>query len=101
MELNLEHLNVPDYYREKPDSGTVKGIFGSTGLSLLTSLMTAKKEGKKLPKLLDKIATLGIKAEKEGTEIGKETAMQKLKENKPLLIVSGIALVLIVILIFK
>lgn len=83
------------------DKAELKGMAGATVLSFMQKLMDAKKQGKKLPKALDKLAAIGIKAEAQGKEIAIATGKEKLKENAPLIIVSTALLIVIILYLRK
>jgi len=89
-------------YVDKPqETVSLKGKVGSAIYGLLGDLATAKESGQKLPKFLDKVATLVVKGKKEGVVIAKETVKEQIKLKLPLIIMGAIIIVLIVMYLKK
>lgn len=90
-----------DYVDAPQEKFNLKGKAGSAVFSFLSELATAKEEGKKMPKLLDKIAGLALTGKREGISIAQETVKEQFRLKLPLIIMGIIIAVLVGFIIFK
>lgn len=97
MTIELQHFE--NYADEQPKQ-TVGGMLGTAGLTFLSNLVNAKKQGAELPKFLDKIATVAIGGEQKAVEIAKKE-VQKETTNKMGWIIAAVLLVVIVALFIR
>jgi len=94
----MQKLNYVDAPEEKFN---LKGKAGSAIFGFLSELATAKEQGQKMPKVLDKLAGLVVKGKNEGVSIAKETAKEQLKIKLPLIIMGVVIVILVAVLIYK
>lgn len=80
---------------------SLKGKVGSAVFGLLGDLAKAKESGQKLPKFLDKVATLVVKGKKEGTELAKETVKEQIKIKLPIIIMGAVILGLLIYILTR
>ena len=92
--------NTFENYADAQPRQTVGGMLGTAGLTFLSNLVNAKKEGAELPKFLDKIATVAIGGEQKAVEIAKKE-VQKETTNKMGWIIAGILVIVIIVLFVR
>lgn len=78
----------------------LKGLLSTAGLTFLSNLINAKKEGQELPKALDAVATIAVNGENAAVEIAKKEAREQTMKQMAW-IIAGILAVIVVVLLIK
>ena len=87
-----------DYADEATQKIKLGSLLSGAGFKFVQDLVDAKESGKKLPKTLDKIATLALKGKNTGYALAEQTVKEKAKAQIPWIVAGALGLTILVMM---
>lgn len=79
----------------------LKGILTDAGMTFLSNLVNAKKQGQELPKALDAVASIAVDGQQAAIEIAKKEAREQTMKQISWIIAGVLAIVVVYLLITR